>query len=162
MRSKCAEAVRAVQSPLLRTVLCDDSDTNLQRAGRQMKKSSRNSCQPSKCRCKSRSFESTTSFTKFNHSGISSSQSSMMRTRLTCSLMLLRFLCLKQIERTTVGRRQQRAKLSLTLNAEMLHGQMVHNDNNNFARDSEVQITGKDLRRQTHNSFFVTVQRVPT
>jgi len=38
-----------------------------------------------------KSSESTTPFTKLSHSGINSSQSSMMKTRRTYSLMLLRF-----------------------------------------------------------------------
>ena len=60
----------------------------------------------------------------------------MFKTRRMYNLMLLRFFCLKPIERSTVGRKQQRAELNLTLNTEMLHGQMVdfHNDINNFAR----------------------------
>ena len=80
------ESSSAVSAP----VLCDGSDTNLHEAGGQggsherkaewqMLKSSRNPRQPSKCPCKSRSFESTTPFTKFNHSGISSSRSSVMK-----------------------------------------------------------------------------------
>ena len=70
----------------------------------------------------------------------------MMKLRRVYSLMLLRSFCLKQIERTTVGRKQQRAELSLTLDAEMLHGQMVdfHNDIDNFAQHSEAQITSRE------------------
>ena len=65
-----------------------------------------------------------------------------------------------------VGRKQQRTELNLTLNAEMLHGQMVdfHNNIKIFARHrikqccwkrgSNVpkhrQLVGKDLSRHKH------------
>ena len=138
----------------------------------------KNPCQPSKCTCIFRSFEPTTPVTKFNHSGVSSSQSSMMKTRRIYNLMLLRIFCIKPIERSTVGRKQQRGELNLTLNAEMLHGHMVdfYNDINNFARHrvkraaesadrtfgSTVNLSEKIFVAKHINKFFATVQRVPT
>ena len=103
-----------------------------------------------------------TFFTNFYHSGISSSQSSMMKTRRIYNLMLLRFFCLKPI-----GRKPQRAELNLTLNAELLHGQMVdmHNDINNFARHrvKRAAESGDRMFRSTDSlsgKIFVAKQKI--
>mmetsp|Transcript_65899 Transcript_65899/g.174744 ORF Transcript_65899/g.174744 Transcript_65899/m.174744 type:complete len:435 (-) Transcript_65899:40-1344(-) len=69
-------------------------------------------------------------------------------------------LCLKQIEGSTTGHEQQRTELQLTLNAEMLHGQMVFP----IVRQRFVErcvLLVRHILRLPHPEGFVLVELLP-
>merc|ERR1719272_1470465 len=92
---------------------------------------------------------------------MSSSQSSMMNTRRTYSLMLVRFfLGLKHVERSPARHEQQRTELKLTLNAKVFDSKVIFPVVGQGLVEGCVLFVGHVLRL-AHPEGLVFVQLLP-
>ena len=105
------------------------------------------------------SHEKMTPFRTIHPSGNNSSRTSTMKTRRAYNLMLWRFSLSQQNERYTAGHKQQRTKLKLALNAELLHRQVASPSSETDLSNDTYLI--RHILRLSHSWGFVLVELLP-